>query len=55
MNRTKYHCLFHFLERFRTDLSHLLERFQTYYRYYSSNSWYDFVPIIAVQAYKVFE
>ena len=49
-NRTnKYHysCLFHFLVRFRTDLSQLLEQFQTDYRYYSSNSWYDFVPIIA--------
>ena len=46
-NRTKYHSLFHFLVRFRTDLSQLLEQFQTDYRYYSWNSWYGFVPIIA--------
>ena len=46
-NRTKYRCLFHFMVRFRSDLSQLLERFQADSRYYSSNSWYDFVPIIA--------
>ena len=46
-NRAKYHCLSHFLVRFRSDLSQLLERFQTDYRYYSSSNTYDFVPIIA--------
>ena len=45
---TKYHCLFHFMVRFRTDLAQPLERFQTNSLYYSSISWYDVVPIIAV-------
>ena len=46
-NRTKYRCLFHLLVQFRTELSQLLEQFQTDHRYYSSNSWYDLVPILA--------
>ena len=50
-NRTNYHCLFHFLVRFRTDLSQLLERFQTDYRYYSSKTYYFVYRLSLVQTY----